>query len=78
MTIELTDDMRDIIREQLATGLYATETEVLRSALKKLQRAWELHQDIIASMEDEAAGRLIDLDELDAEFRATYKLPQQA
>ena len=78
MTIELTTEMQEIIREQLATGRYATEAEVLSSALKKLRCEWECHQDIVASMEDEAAGRLIDLEDFEAEFRSLHQLPPRA
>jgi Arc/MetJ-type ribon-helix-helix transcriptional regulator len=74
MTIELTAEMQEIIREQLATGRFASEAEVLSSALKKLQREWEFHQDLTASMEDEASGRVKTLDEFDTEFRATHNL----
>ncbi len=75
MTIELTAEMQEIIREQLATGRFATEADVLSSALKKLQQEWELHQDITASMEDEATGRVKALDEFLADFREKFPVP---
>lgn len=75
MTIELTTEMQDIIREQLATGRFASEADVLSSALKKLQQEWKFRQDIQAAMEDEAAGRMKSLDEFIVDFRQKFPVP---
>jgi Arc/MetJ-type ribon-helix-helix transcriptional regulator len=75
MTIELTAEMQEIIREQLATGRFASETDVLSSALKKLQQEWEFQQDIVAAMEDEAAGRVKTRDQFIADFRKKHPAP---
>ena len=75
MNVELTTEMQDIIREQLATGRFASEADVLSSALKKMQRDWDTYLDIQAAMEDEAAGRVKSLDEFLADFRQKFPVP---
>lgn len=75
MTIELTTEMQEIIREQLATGRYATEAEVVRSALRRLKHEEAFEQDILAAMDDEAAGRVKTLDEFITDFRQKNPVP---
>jgi putative addiction module CopG family antidote len=36
MTVTVPDDIRDMVRDQLATGEYRDESDVLRAALKAL------------------------------------------
>ncbi len=74
MTIELTSEMEQIIHEQIATGRYASAADVLRSALRQLRDLTDLESDIFAGIEDEAAGRMTNLDEFDSAFRVAKSM----
>jgi putative addiction module CopG family antidote len=76
MTITTTPALELAIQRQLASGRYASETEVLEAALRALARRDEVRAEYFAdlkeSLADEQAGRTHSLQEVDAEFRAQY------
>lgn len=63
MTVTLTPEMQEIIQQQLATGQFATQDEVVRVALLNLRRQYdELKAEIEKGMEDIRHGRVAPLD----------------
>jgi antitoxin ParD1/3/4 len=61
MTISLSKEQEQLIKQQLATGQFASEGEVLNEALSLLQRRGEalqkLRAEIQAGLDDLDAGR---------------------
>lgn len=70
MEIELTAELASFVRAQAASGLYASESEVVREALRLLERREairrlapdELRRKIEAGLAEADAGRLFALD----------------
>ena len=69
MSYDLSEPIRTLVNERLATGKYASEDEVLLCALQTLREYDESVADIQDGIDDEAAGRLRPLREVDAEIR---------
>ena len=65
----------ELVDERLATGRYQSREDVLLSALRQLAHHEQLMADLEESAEDEAAGRLIDAEDVFAEMEAKYNLP---
>jgi predicted transcriptional regulator len=71
-------DLRQLIHEQLATGQYVSEDDVLRDALTALKwRSAEIAA-IAEGIEDMEAGRYRSVDEVDADLRRKHNFPQDA
>jgi Arc/MetJ-type ribon-helix-helix transcriptional regulator len=66
---ELSEEIKTLVDERLATGKYASEDEILLLALQRLREYDDTVSDVQEGMEDEAAGRLRPLHEADAEIR---------
>ena len=63
MTVTLTPEMEEIVKEFLATGQYATREEVVRVALLLVREQYaELKSAIAEGMEDVKEGRVAPLD----------------
>jgi putative addiction module CopG family antidote len=63
MTVTLTPEMEEIIKQQLATGLFATQEEVVRAALLQLRTQHdELKAAINVGLDDIQHGRVAPLD----------------
>ena len=56
MTVELSSEQEQIIREQIASGLFRSVEDVLASALARLPSAETLHQD----SQSDAVKRMIE------------------
>jgi len=72
MTLQISADVENLVRVQMATGNYKTEDELLRDALQALA---ERSDDLIAiqdGIDDMLAGRVHPLDEVDAEIRQKF------
>ena len=69
MPHDFSTTLKDLIDQQLATGKYSDEEDVLLHALHALQDYNESVADIQEGMNDEAAGRLRPLDEVDSDIR---------
>ena len=65
-----TTELQTLIATQMATGRYASEEALLLRALRSLADYDESVADIQEGLEDEAAGRLRPLDDVDAEILA--------
>ncbi|MCC6357320.1 MAG: type II toxin-antitoxin system ParD family antitoxin [Phycisphaerales bacterium] len=71
MEVELTAELESFVRSQAASGLYVSESEVVREALRLLERREairhltpdELKRKIDEGLADADAGRLIPLDD---------------
>ena len=50
MTIELSPELEDIVRKQIATGRYHSAAEVLRDALSMLEQNGESHELRLAKL----------------------------
>ncbi len=70
LTITLPSDMADLVRSAVATGDYASASEVVREALRdwatkrasQLQELAALRADIASGLADMAEGRVRELD----------------
>jgi hypothetical protein len=86
MFYEFPPDVEKLIHQQMATGLYRTQDDVLRDALLALgaQNEAVVPEDPIVvegirrGLADMKAGRGGTLAEFDAEFRAKHNIPKDA
>ena len=69
-------DVEEQIQEQLATGGYSSQDDVLREALRALRWRDQEVAAIQEGIEDMEAGRVKPLREFDREFRQRNKIPQ--
>jgi Arc/MetJ-type ribon-helix-helix transcriptional regulator len=77
MAYEFPPDVRDQLRQRMATGQYATEDDVLRDAF----RALKLQNEDVAAVRQaiadmEAGDRGKPFDEFVEEFRKKHNIPQ--
>lgn len=73
-TVQLPSAIDELVDERLATGRYSSREEVLLKALHQLADHEDLLADLEASAEDEAAGRLVDAEDVFAEMEAKYNI----
>lgn len=73
-TVQLPSAIDELVDERLATGRYRSREDVLLKALRQLADHEDLLADLEASAEDEAAGRLIDAEDVFAEMEAKYNI----
>jgi putative addiction module CopG family antidote len=78
MPYEFPTDLRQRIEAQIATGEYANENDVLRDAIRALEREKQDIAAIRAGIEDMEAGRYRAFDAADAELRKKHNIPQDA
>lgn len=69
MMHEIPAQLQTLIDQKMATGQYATQEELLVEALHALDDYEEAVIDIQQGIEDEAAGRMRPLDQVDADIR---------
>lgn len=74
MNAEVTSSIDELVEERLATGRYSSREDVLVKALQQLADHEDLLADLEASAEDEAAGRLVDAEDVFAEMEAKYNI----
>ena len=65
-----------LIREELATGVYHSEDEVLVEAMRALRDRDEAVAGIREGLSDLEAGRVRSLSDVDAELRAKHNIPR--
>ena len=73
-TVQLPSAINELVDERLATGRYSSREEILLKALQQLADHEDLLADLEASAEDEAAGRLVDAEDVFAEMEAKYNI----
>lgn len=84
-TISLTPDLDAAIQRRLATGRYASHNEVIRAALRVLERDEEeqarkfatLDTAIARGIADAEAGRVVPLEEAFARIRKELGFPDE-
>jgi putative addiction module CopG family antidote len=69
MTYEIPAQLQSLIDQKMSTGQYASQDELLTEALRSLDDHEAAVADIQQGIEDEAAGRMRPLDEVDADIR---------
>ena len=74
----LPPDLDHQVKHYLASGQYQTEEEVLRDALQALAEEQNVRDDIRQGLEDLQAGRGRPLEDVDADLRKKYNIPQDA
>ena len=74
MNANVASPIDELVEERLATGRYGSRDEVLLKALQQLAHHEDLLADLEASAEDEAAGRLVDAEDVFAEMEAKYNI----
>lgn len=72
MTLQVSADVEQLIRVQMATGHYESEDDLLRDALLALADRSEDVAAIQEGLDDLWAGRVHPLDEVDAEIRQRF------
>jgi antitoxin ParD1/3/4 len=78
MNVSLTPELEQMVQEKVASGLYASASEVVREALRMMrtrdearqQKLEELRRDIAIGIADLDAGRVVDGEQVFAELRA--------
>ena len=84
-SISLTPDLDDAIQRRIATGRYASQSEVFRAALRVLERDEEERARKIAALDaaiargiaDAEAGRVMPLEDAFARIRKELGLPDK-
>jgi predicted transcriptional regulator len=74
MTYQLPPDIDQRVQSQLALGIYQTPAEVLNEALDALERRNADLEAVRAGIEDEKAGRMRSLADVDRDMRQHYGL----
>ena len=82
-SISLTPDLDDAIQRRIASGRYASQSEVIRAALRVLERDEEEHARKLAALDaaiargiaDAEAGRVVPLDDAFARIRKELDIP---
>jgi len=77
MPYDLPPDVQDQIREHIATGLYSSEDDVLRAALRALAFRRDELAAVQAGIDDMEAGRLSPFEEVDADIRRQFGFPSE-
>jgi putative addiction module CopG family antidote len=77
MSYNLPPDVQDQIRQQIATGQYSSEDDVLRAALRALAFRRDEFAAIQAGLDDVEAGRLHAFEEVDADIRRQFGFPSE-
>jgi predicted transcriptional regulator len=72
MTLQVSADVEQLIRVQMAAGHYQTEDDLLRDALLALADRSDDIAAIQEGLDDLVAGRIHPLDEVDAEIRQRF------
>ncbi len=67
-----------LVREELATGVYRSEDEVLVEAMQALRDRDEAIAGIQEGLSDLEAGRVSPLRDVDAELRARHNIARNA
>jgi putative addiction module CopG family antidote len=74
MSYVLPPELERLVKEELATGVYASEDEVLLEAMRALQDRDEAIAGIQEGLADLEAGRVRPLHAMDAELRTKHSI----
>jgi predicted transcriptional regulator len=78
MRYEFPPKLDELVKEQMASGQYASEDQLLVEALLNLAEYKRCIADVREGIEDERAGRMQSVEEVDAELRKKYDIAQDA
>jgi antitoxin ParD1/3/4 len=84
-SISLTPDLDDAIQRRIASGRYASQSEVIRAAFRVLERDEEERERKLAALDtaiargiaDAEAGRVMPLDDAFARIRKELGIPDK-
>ena len=76
MSYVLPPDLERLVREELATGVYASEDEVLLEAMRALHERDDAIAGIQEGLADLEAGLVRPLNAVDAELRTKHTIPR--
>ncbi len=69
MSYEISENIQQIISQRMATGIYTSEEQLLLIALNKMDDFEQTVADVKEGLEDERAGRMRSLEEVDHDLR---------
>ncbi len=69
MSLEVSSAVQQMISQRMATGIYASEDQLLMIALKELDDYEQTVADIRQGLDDERAGQVRTLEEADRSLR---------
>ena len=75
---QLPPDLDQQVKHYLASGQYQSEEDVLRDALRALADERTVLDDVRQGLADIDAGRGRSLEDIDADLRKRYNIPQDA
>ena len=68
MSYEISDTIQQMISQKMATGIYASEEQLLTMALNKMDDYEQTVADIKEGLKDERAGRVRSISEISLEL----------
>ena len=77
MQERLSPEVDQLIREQMASGQYASENDLIQQAIQALRWQKQEVAAIQAGIDDMETGRVIPLHDFDREFRARHNIPRE-
>jgi putative addiction module CopG family antidote len=66
----ISDEVERLIQAEMALGHYASESDLIRDALRSLQEQREVNAAIQEGLDDMVAGRVQSAEDFDRDFRA--------
>ncbi len=77
MLERLSSEVDQLIREQMASGQYASENDLIAQAIQALRLKEQEVAAIQAGIDDMEAGRVVPLREFDRDFRTRHSVPRE-
>jgi Arc/MetJ-type ribon-helix-helix transcriptional regulator len=78
MKLELSEDVQQSIQRHVESGGYSSPEDVVRAAIDQLDEYEDTVSDIRQSFDDERAGRIHSLKDVDAELRKKHGFEPRA
>lgn len=78
MLYPFSQTLGQLVRDEMATGVYRSEDEVLVEAMLALRDRNEAIAGVQEGLADYDAGRVRGLEEMDSELRAKHAIPRNA
>lgn len=66
----ISDDVEQLIKAEMASGNYASESDLIREALRSLHEQREVHAALREAFDDLDAGRVQSAEDFDRDFIA--------
>ncbi len=82
LSIALPPEMANFIRQKVSSGLYSSNSEIIREALRSMmereRRLEMLDTAVVRGVADAEAGRVQDIDEVRAELHGRFAVGEQS